>query len=61
MISLPHLDTSLLYDVSRRWSQYLNRCMVVLSSEVVEAPGVSIPFFPEPIMVDMEGGGAASA
>ena len=61
MISLPHLDTALLYDVSRRWSQYLNRCVYAWDSEVLEAPGVSIPFFPEPIMVDMEGGGAASA
>ena len=34
MISFPHLATTLLYDVSRRWSQYLNRCMAASASEV---------------------------
>ena len=35
MISPPYLATTLIYDVSRRWSHYLNRCMVVSASEVV--------------------------
>ena len=34
MISSPHLVTTLLYDVSRRWSQYLNRCVAASASEV---------------------------
>ena len=44
MISSPHLATTLLYDVLRLWNQYLNRCVVASSSEVVEAPGSSAPF-----------------
>ena len=32
MISSPHLVTTLLFDVSRRWSLYLNRCVAVLAS-----------------------------
>ena len=30
MISCPNLATTLLYDVSRRWSQYLNRYVTAL-------------------------------
>ena len=56
MISSPHLAPTLLFDVSRRWSQYLNRCVVASSSEVVETPGGSVPFSFEPIMVELEGG-----
>ena len=55
MISSPHLTTILLYDVLRQWSQYLNRCVAASDSEVVEAPGASVPFSLEPIMVEMEG------
>ena len=32
MITRPHLTTALLYDVSRRWSLYLNRCIMAFSS-----------------------------
>ena len=46
IISSPHLSTTLIYDVSQRWSQYLNRCVAAL-----EAPGASFPFSIEPIMV----------
>ena len=56
MISSPHLATTLLFDVSRRWSQYLNRCVAELALEVVEALGVGVPFSLEPILVDLEGG-----
>ena len=56
MISYLHLATTFLYDASRRWSQYLNRCMAALASEVVEAPGASSPLSLEPILVELEGG-----
>ena len=56
MISSPHLSTKLLFDVSRRWSQYLNTCVAALASEVEEAPGASVPFSLEPILVELEGG-----
>ena len=56
MISSPHLATTLLYDVSQRWSQYLNRCVAALDSEVVEALGASVPFSIEQILVELEGG-----
>ena len=51
MISSTHLSTTLLFDVSWRWSQYLNRCMAVLASEVEDAPGASVTFSLEPILV----------
>ena len=57
MISSPHLSTTLLFGVSRRWSQYLNRCVEALAFEVVEAPGGSVSFSLEPTLVNMEGGG----
>ena len=56
MISSPHLATTLLYSVSRQWSQYLNRCMAASASKVVEDPGISAPFSLEPIMVELGGG-----
>ena len=56
MISSPHLATKLLFDVSRRRSQYLNRCVAASASEVEEAPGASAPFSLEPILVELEGG-----
>ena len=56
VISSPHLATTLLYDVSRWWIQYLNRCMAASASEVVEAPGASFPFSLKPILVELEGG-----
>ena len=56
MISSPHLAPTLLFDVSRRWSHYLNRCVTALASEVEEAPGASVPFSLKPILVELEGG-----
>ena len=56
IISSPRLATILLFDVSRWWIQYLNRCVVVSDSKVVEAPGGSVPFSLEPILVEREGG-----
>ena len=53
MTSSPYLNTTLLFDVSWRWSQYLNRCVAALALELVEAPGGKIPFSLKPILVDM--------
>ena len=39
MISPPNLATTLLFDVSRRWSLYLNRCMDVSTSESLDSQG----------------------
>ena len=44
VISSPNLATTLLFDVLRRWSQYLNRCVAASDSKVVEAPGGRVPF-----------------
>ena len=38
----------------QRWIQYLNSCVAVSASEVVEAPGASVPFSLKTILVDME-------
>ena len=35
----PRLATTLLYNLSRRWSLYLNRCVAASVSEALEAPG----------------------
>ena len=56
VISSPHLATTLLYNVSRRWSQYLNRCVAGSALEVEEAPGASVPCSIKPILVELEGG-----
>ena len=53
MISPHHLAMKIIYDVSWRWRQYLNRCVAALASEVVGALGVSVPFSLEPIMVEL--------
>ena len=55
-ISPSHLATTILYDVSRRWSQYLNRSVTASCSQVVEALGSRFPFSLKPILVDLEGG-----
>ena len=54
MILYLHLATEILFDLLWRWIQYLNRCVVALASEVVEALGDSVPFSLEPILVDLE-------
>ena len=56
MISSPHLATTLIYNVLRRWSLYLNRCVAVLVSKALDVPGTSTPFSLELILVDLEGG-----
>ena len=56
MITPPHLATTLLYDVSRWWSLYLNRYVVAPSSENVGAPGATVSLLLEPIFLDMDGG-----
>ena len=50
------MATTLMYDVSQWWSQYLNSCVDVSTLEVLEVPGDSVVFYLEPIMVDLEGG-----
>ena len=54
MITSPRLVTTLLYDVSRRWSLYLNRCMTTSSSEDVGVPGAIVPFSVEPMLLELE-------
>ena len=56
MISSPHIEATLLYDVLRKCSQSFNRCMTACDSEVTEAPGASALFSIELILVDLEGG-----
>ena len=56
LISSPHLARTLLFDVSRRWSHYLNSCVSSLALEVEESPGASVPFSLEPILVELVGG-----
>ena len=57
MISFPHLSTTLLYYVSWRRNQYLNRCVAASASDVVEALGSRVPISIEPILVELERGG----
>ena len=56
MITSPHLGTTLLYDVSRWWSLYLNRCVTESSLEDVGQSVATVPFLLDPILLDMEGG-----
>ena len=56
MISPPHLEMTLLYDVLRRCNQYLNRYVAASDSKVVEALGDRTPFSLKPILVELEGG-----
>ena len=51
-----HISTTLLYNVSRRWLLYLNRCVTASSSEAVGATGSTVPFLVEPILLKLEGG-----
>ena len=46
MISYLHLDKTLLFDVLRRWSLYLKRCVAASASESLDAPGCHVPFLP---------------
>ena len=47
---------TLIYDVSRQWSLYLNRCVAALESESLEAPGSNTPLSIYPILLELEGG-----
>ena len=53
MTSFPHLATTLIFDVSRRWIQYLNRCVAASASEVAEALRSSVPFSVKLVLVDL--------
>ena len=55
MISPPHLDTKIIFDVSRRWSLYLNRCVDASEFESLDAQGYQAPFLLEPILAELEG------
>ena len=55
-ISPPQLDMPLIYNVSQRWSLYLNRCVDASASEAQEAPGTNTPFTMEPILLELKGG-----
>ena len=55
IISSPHLDMTLLFNISRRWSLYLNRCVAASVSESLDAPRCHVPFLLEPILSDLEG------
>ena len=56
MIIPPHFSTTLLYDVLRRCSTNLIRCLAVSSSEDMGAPGETVPFSLEPILLELEVG-----
>ena len=55
MISPPHLTTTLIFDVLRRWILYLNMCVAALESESLDALGCHVPFSLDPILADLEG------
>ena len=56
MISSPHLATTVLFYMLRRWILYLNRCAAASASESLGATGCWVPFSLEPIMDELEGG-----
>ena len=56
MIRPPHLDTPLLFDVSRCRILHLNRRMASSSLEDLGAPRETAPFYLELIVLEMEGG-----
>ena len=56
VISSPNLATTLLVDVSRRWSLYLNRYVAASTSGSLDALVFHVPFLLNPILSDMEGG-----
>ena len=55
IITSPQLSTTLIYNVSRRWITYLNRCVATSSLEDVGVPRATVPFSLEPILLDMKG------
>ena len=56
MISSPHLATTLLFDLLRRWTLYLNRCVAESASEPFDTSGSPVPFLLETILADLDGG-----
>ena len=56
MISPPHLATTLLFDLSRRWSLYLNRYVAESASEPLDTSGSHVPFLIETILAELDGG-----
>ena len=56
VISSPQLAISLIYDVSWRWIQYLNRCVNVSALGVLESPGSIFLFYLKLILVRMDRG-----
>ena len=56
MIKSPHLATTLLFNMLRWWSLYLNKCVTASSSEDVGAPGAMVLFSLELILIEIEGG-----
>ena len=57
MIKPLHLATKMLFDMLRRWSLYLNRCVTMSSLEDVGAPRTTVPFYVETIFLELEVGG----
>ena len=55
IISYSYLSMTVIYDVLRLWSFYLNRCMAASDSKALEALGANAPFLLEPILIDIEG------
>ena len=55
MISSPHLATKLLFNLSRWWSLYMNRCVDELASEPLDTSGSHVPFLQEKILAKLEG------
>ena len=56
VITPPHLSTALMYDLSRRWSLYLNMCMAASYLEVLESPGSTVTFTMDTILIQLECG-----
>ena len=55
MISSLHLATTIIFDVLRRWSLYLNRCVVAFAPQSLDDSGCHVPFSLEPILAELEG------
>ena len=53
IIKSPHLTATLLYNVSRRCSTYMIRCVVASSLEDMEETRRTLPFSLEPILLDL--------
>ena len=51
MIAYPHVTMTMFYDVSMRWSMFLNKCVVTSSSEDVGVHRVTVPLSLESILL----------